>query len=186
MLSISSQSGDGIDKVQSIGGLSFNKYTVKMLQLKTCLYLSKGLAEYVAVLDVDEFFIPKGFHSSFLDVLEGVHSTPSLDNFDSVALQKSRDFGVKVNGQAERHRHPFCFITVNSEVFINRSVNMEVDTVNPWIHERCVCAASVCVTVCPPVHHSPRTLVTLSIPLLIFYFQPIAIIYYCSMDCQPR
>ena len=134
-LSISSQSGDGIDRVQSIGGLSFDKYTVKMLQVNTCLYLSKGLAEYVAVLDVDELFIPKGIHSSFFDVLKGVHSTPSLNNFDSVALQKSLAFGVKVNGDAEVHRHPFCFITVNSEVFIS---HVEVDKEHPWMHERYV------------------------------------------------
>ena len=78
-LSISSQSGDGIDRVQSIGGLSFDKYTVKMLQVNTCLYLSKGLAEYVAVLDVDELFIPKGIHSSFIDVLNGVLQSTDED-----------------------------------------------------------------------------------------------------------
>jgi hypothetical protein len=42
-LSITSQSGDGIDMLGSIGGLVFQGRSVRVMQINACLYASKGI-----------------------------------------------------------------------------------------------------------------------------------------------
>ena len=109
--------------VRSIGGLSFDEDTFKFLQINSCLYLSKGLAEYVAVLGIDGFLIPTGKHRSFLDILKNTYSMPSKFNSDFMAPQRSQDLVEVVKRQAGANMHPLSFINVNSEVLDPRWVN---------------------------------------------------------------
>jgi hypothetical protein len=100
---------DDIDETFSIKGISFHRDTLKILQVNMHMYLSKGLADYVGVWDVDEFFIPKGKHKTILDVIKSTYENePKLEK-------------LKANqGYADNGLHPYCYIMLNTEVMANR------------------------------------------------------------------
>ena len=136
-----SHSGDGIDMVRSIAGLSFYKYAIKTFQINTCLYLSKGSADYISFQDIDEFFIPKGKNSNFIDVLDGIYKNPSA-SYDSTVQQIIKNGRARKAGYADNQEHPFCYISVKSEVFVHKEFKGGEDIVGSrqqWISDRYGC-----------------------------------------------
>jgi hypothetical protein len=73
------------------------------MQINTCLYLTKGLSEYVAILEIDEFFMPKGKYGNFLDVL---NSIPKYD----IRTSDHSSVVSRVGGFADGDDHPYCYI----------------------------------------------------------------------------
>ena len=133
-----SHSGDGIDMVRSIAGLSFYKYAIKTFQINTCLYLSKGLADYISFQDIDEFFIPKGKNSNFIDVLDSIYKNPSA-SYDNSVQQIIKNGRARKNGYADNQEHPFCYISVKSEVFVHKEFKGGEEIVGSrqqWISDR--------------------------------------------------
>ena len=130
-----SQSGDGVALVMSLGGLSFHQNTIKVMQVNTCLYLSKGFAEYVLVLDLQELFIPKGLNWNFQDLLSSIK--PSIDHItrsqyqsqDELINNRIEDISMKDkeitgHGWATDHAHPYCYITVIGEALLHPSIDV--------------------------------------------------------------
>ena len=79
-LSIGSQAGDGVDMVSSLAGMTWNKNAIKIFQANACLYSTKGLADYLMVIDIDEFFVPrfKSGLSSIIDVIRAVEAPKAI------------------------------------------------------------------------------------------------------------
>ena len=121
-LTLISQSNDGIEKVLSVGGLSFDVVVSKVMQINSCLFHSKGLAEYVLVTDIDEFFIPKGFNFNFNDVMNSV-----ARKNDEIDERRLRDDNIA---------HPYCYVRVQGEVVLNPTVYRARDKKHIWIGQR--------------------------------------------------
>jgi metallophosphoesterase superfamily enzyme len=137
---LTSLSGDGIDRVPSVSGLSFDKHAVKIMQINSCLYHSKGMAEYLLVIDLDEFFVPRGNNSNFLDVLKSIEATEVVSD---IAEKGSQHGGIstkkeanKSHGWANKHNHPACYITVSSDVVVNPFIGGYTDAERPWTGQR--------------------------------------------------
>jgi hypothetical protein len=142
-LSIYSQAGDGLDMILSIGGLSWHRVAMKIFQTNMCLYLAKGTADYVAVLDIDELFIPKGRYTNLIDVLRSTIPSrplpqhPPATTLNSLATEWTREVGGgRGPGWADKDAHPYCFIGVTSEVVTNRRTNSEISPLSPWMGQR--------------------------------------------------
>lgn len=139
-VTLSSQSADGIDTIRSMSGMSFHKHSMKVMQINTCLYYAKGMAEYVFALDLDEFFIPKGKNFNFLDVFKAIEPKEDLLVYAALgdgAIPVWRE-KLKTGGQgwASGHAHPSCYISVSSDVMVNPAKGGYSDTERPWIGQR--------------------------------------------------
>ena len=129
---------------------------MKALQINTCLYLAKGMAEYVNVLDIDEFFIPQGKHYNYADVLQTAENSGDAKNegysgdtddnddrddrgnVDEGDDRDGRDGAEEASAAvvfADNQAHPACFFSIDSEVFMNR---ISDDRHHVWIGERYV------------------------------------------------
>ena len=143
-LTVVTQSGDGLDMISSVGGLSWHRAAMKIFQANSCLYLAKGLTEYLAVFDVDEFFIPKGPHMSFMDVVKSTRPSVPLavhpPRTDALALKeewaRKGKGGGRGAGWADKDGHPYCYISVSSEVVPNKRTGGYVDPLHPWMGQR--------------------------------------------------
>jgi hypothetical protein len=93
-----------------------------------------GLAEYIVILDVADFFIPKGTNRNFLDVLNSInHKDVSL--YDKMISRKQERLG------GDEDEHPFCYINIISELVFNvknhdPQLQGGVDPEHPWMGER--------------------------------------------------
>jgi len=47
--------------------------------LNSCLYLAKGTAEYVAIWNIDELFMPKLPHHTIMDVIRSAAAPPGSE-----------------------------------------------------------------------------------------------------------
>lgn len=112
-VTMSSLAIDDADFLYSVRGMSVHRDNLKIYQVNMCTYLSKGMAEYVGLWDIDEFLIPKDKHSTIDSLIEAVESTP-------------RPAG----------NHPFCYLELKSEVVANREATSEVDLQHVWTGER--------------------------------------------------
>jgi len=70
LVSVTSHATDGADYLYSVEGLSWMRDNIKINQVNMCVYLAKGVADYVGIWDVDEFFIPKGRFGNLLQVIQ--------------------------------------------------------------------------------------------------------------------
>ena len=80
-----------------------------------CTYFSKGVADYVAIWDFDEFFIPRGKNKNLLDVIENAYQAEPLDPEISRKFAESNsDNSLWTGGRgwADGNGHPFCFLQV--------------------------------------------------------------------------
>ena len=75
---------------------------------------------------------------NIFDVFKSIYAIPSAssDSPDSPQINSSQL--VRRPGFAEHQRHPFCYITVKPEVFVNRHVGAFTEGENPWMLDRCV------------------------------------------------
>ena len=110
------------------------------MQINSCLYHSRGMAEYLLVIDLDEFFVPKGNNWNFLDVLKSIEATEVVSDG---AEKDSQTGGISMNkeannshGWAIKHNHPACYITVFSDVVVDRFIGGYTDAERPWIGQR--------------------------------------------------
>lgn len=92
-VSISSHSGDDIDFRFTVGGAAAHTDALKIYYTNICLYFAKGMAEYVAIWDFDEFFIPQGNHHSLAGMLTS----------------------ISPDALGDEANHSFCFLEMQSE-----------------------------------------------------------------------
>jgi hypothetical protein len=123
-----------------MSGMSFHKHSMKVMQINSCLFYAKGMAEYVFILDLDEFFIPKGKNFNFLDVFNSIAPKEDLleyaplgDKVISVWREKAKSGG---HGWASGHAHPSCYISVFSDVMVNPVKGGYFDMDRPWVGQR--------------------------------------------------
>ena len=148
-VSIVSQSGDDIYGVSSVGGMEFSISAIEVMQINTCLYLSRGLAEYLFIASSNEFFVPQGDNWNFMDVFKS--TTPKINV--EIKNEKTMDVWRKKkktdstsddsHGWAQQHAHPYCYITVaSSSVYKGTSIDFD-DVMNPWLGQRYQCRMHV-------------------------------------------
>jgi hypothetical protein len=133
-VSLMSQTGDGVYDVRSVGGLEFSDYAIEVIQINTCLFLSKGIAEYLFVVASHEFFIPQGDNWSFQDVFSSIAAKTDIGPKDEKTLsiwQKSK--ADDSQARARKHAHPNCYISVASDIVYNPVALDPTDVGDPWI-----------------------------------------------------
>jgi hypothetical protein len=128
-LSIVSASADNIDFSTTTTGLSWSRIMSKRLHVNMCLFAAKGVADYVAVLDADEYLILKDDKLSVVnDVISLVdvhplHRLHSLSNVPLTIEMLQRHWkGGK--GWADGDAHPLCFMQLSSEVLVDRQLDV--------------------------------------------------------------
>ena len=126
-LTLISQSSDGIERLLSVGGLSLAIVTAKVMQLNSCLFHSKGLAEYVLVTNLDDFFVPQGLNFNFNDVISSIARK-------SIEMNERRLNDL--NRGVEKIAHPYCYIYVHGEVAFNPTAGRYRDANRIWMGQR--------------------------------------------------
>ena len=128
LLTFNSQAGDDINLVNSVLGASLDRDVVKVIYVNMCLYLTKGMVDYLAVWDIDEYFIPQLPHHSISDVIRAAEAPDPLEI--TVGLAAHRGSG---RGWADDFNHPFCYLMLSSEViFSSLGYPEEYDQLKPW------------------------------------------------------
>lgn len=127
-LTVQSHSGDGLDFVFSLAGISIERDNLKNYHVNACTYFAKGMADYVAVWDLDEYFIPRGANRDLLDLVESLdtyrrHTRPWQQSYAAVHGQRSLLERYLAGwqggrGMADGDAHPLCFIQLDSEVVL--------------------------------------------------------------------
>ena len=141
LLTVNSQAGDNIDLLYSVLGAEIPRDNVKVFYVNMCLYLVKGVVDYMAIWDIDEYFIPRYPHQSIMDVVRAVESPvplkPLPDTTEPFDMHGNWSGG---RGWADGEAHPFCFIMLFSEVIYSAVSSDEkpdmFDRENPWIGQR--------------------------------------------------
>jgi hypothetical protein len=136
VMTVSSLAGDNVDLLYSILGLSTDRDNAKVMHVNMCLYLAKGVADYVAVWDTDEYFIPKPPHHTIMDVIRSAESPQPLQPFpndtDVFALSANWKGG---RGWADGHAHPFCYLHLTSDCIFRKDGNPQSVNKVSWIGE---------------------------------------------------
>jgi hypothetical protein len=136
-LSIVSLSQDA-DRVSGWLGLSLDRDVVKVMYVNMCLYLTKGMVSYLAVWDIDEYFIPQLPHHTIMDVIRAAEAPkplvplpPSANPFELV------NTWIGGRGWADGDAHPFCYLRLLSKTFYRSTkVSQKSDLFSPWIGNR--------------------------------------------------
>ena len=137
-LSMTTSAADGIDTLYSTDGISWNRDSAKIIQVNLCTYFSKGMADYVALWDYDEFFIPKGNNKNVIDLVNSLDvptnaplkPTDDPSGVDLIDL-KTKWKGGK--GYADGDAHPLCYIQLQSKVVASETEHYSFDSNRPWI-----------------------------------------------------
>jgi len=128
---------DDTDFSYSMRGMSWNRDTVKIFQVNMCVYLAKGVTDYVGIWDVDEFFIPRGNNRNMLDAIRNAEATsPPIRDTSGVDLVDLRTKWKGGRGMADGDAHPFCYLQLMSNVIANKEAVSEIDMAHPWVGER--------------------------------------------------
>ena len=138
-LTIGSQSGDNIDMVYSLAGMTWNKNSVKIFQSNACLYSAKGQADYLLLIDVDEFFVPRvaSGYTSLLQVIRAVEADFPVEAPESPQiLEEIKPTWAGGRGLADGEAHPLCYMLLSSEVYVNRRSGQALDEEHPWMGDR--------------------------------------------------
>jgi Glycosyltransferase family 92 len=139
LVSLTSHTRDG-DFLYSTEGVSWHRDTMKIFQINMCFFLTKGVTDYVAVWDNDEFFIPKGKNKNMLDVIRAAESPTPLQSFpsDDATFQHLKHTWKGGPGWADGYAHPFCYLQMHSSVVANPKVvlAMDIDMNHLWVGER--------------------------------------------------
>jgi hypothetical protein len=119
-------------------GLSTERDNVKIFNVNTCLYMAKGIVDYIAIWDVDEYFIPKPPHHSIMDVIRSADSYTALTHVTGDPFQLGPVWkGGK--GWADGDAHPLCYLMLSSEVLYRPpGIVDEGDPSAPWVGDRFV------------------------------------------------
>ena len=130
------------------------------MQINTCLYLAKGMAEYVLILELEDLFIPRGNNWNFKNVVGAIQLQPdnrrrknNPSRRKSLSLsQKENEIGSISTRQrnetvsqgrddndlvyASDHAHPYCYINVQTELASHSNQNGRKNLESPWIGQR--------------------------------------------------
>jgi hypothetical protein len=136
-LTFNSQAGDNINLLNSVLGASLDRDVVKVMYVNMCLYLTKGMVSYLAVWDIDEYFIPQLPHHTIMDVIRAAEAPKPLKPFPSSvdpqssgSIHSHRGDG---RGWADGHDHPFCYLMLSSDIiFSSLGYPEEYDQLKPW------------------------------------------------------
>jgi hypothetical protein len=133
-VSLMSQTGDGVYDVRSVGGLEFSNSAIEVMQINTCLFLSKGIAEYLFVAASHEFFIPQGDNWNFQDVFKSIAAKTDIGPKDEKTLSiLQKSIADDSQARAREHAHPNCYISVASDFVYNPVALDPTDVGDPWI-----------------------------------------------------
>lgn len=137
-VSVVSAAGDE-DLVYGLLGMSMHRDNVKIFYVNMCLYLTKGMVDYLAIWDVDEYFIPMLPHHTIMDVIRAQQPTKPMvplveADLDPWQLTKTWRGGP---GWADGDGHAFCYLQMHSEVlFRPEGSKARADSVTPWVGMR--------------------------------------------------
>jgi hypothetical protein len=126
-LSIVSMTTDNIDFTTEFSGLSWSRMSSKVFHATMCLYSAKGVADYVSVLDIDEYLIIKEPSlSSIADLILSVdvHPLRRLEIDSTVPLSQQVTTWRGGVGWADGDAHPLCFMQLYSEVLVDRQLDI--------------------------------------------------------------
>lgn len=115
-LSIASHTEDNLDfRFTLVGGVVRNT-PIKVFNVNMCMYYAKGMADYVAIWDVDEFFIPHGENKNLLNLIAAADTMETIPNRypDRTNLTLAKQSYVSQRGMADGHGHPLCYIQLYS------------------------------------------------------------------------
>ena len=118
--------------------MSMDRDNVKIFYVNMCLFLSKGVADYLAIWDVDEYFIPKPPNYSIIDVIRRADAADPLaplpKDVDPWAMARDWKGG---KGWADGEGHPLCYFMLSSEVLYRPEGSSPVSTLdNRWVGTR--------------------------------------------------
>ncbi|CAE7267252.1 unnamed protein product, partial [Symbiodinium microadriaticum] len=138
LLTVNSQAGDNIDLLYSVLGAELTRDNTKVMYVNMCLYLVKGVVDYMAIWDIDEYFIPRFPHQSIMDVVRAVEAPEPLKPLP----EGTEPFDIHKNwtggrGWADGEAHPFCFLMLFSEVIYSNMGYPEVyDPKRIWVGQK--------------------------------------------------
>lgn len=139
-VSVVSTSEDEVDLVPSFSGMSWPILGIKLLHINFCLYQAKGVADYVSLLDADEFFVPLLPHTSIPQVLAALESPvpiPPASVHDEEGLKSLQQTWKPAPGLADGEGHPFCHLILQSySVFNAPGESRNYDQLDPWVGSR--------------------------------------------------
>ena len=90
-LTLVSSTHDGFDMLYSVDGIRWGRDIIKQLHVNMCTYAAKGVANYVAVWDTDELFVPLGAHRGIMDVIRASEASEPLRPAYTRSLANSTD-----------------------------------------------------------------------------------------------
>ena len=108
---MTSQTDD--DFVFTTGGMAWSRAYSKVIEVNLCTALFRGMAHYVAVWDVDEYFIPLSPSLTIQDVID--------------PMAASND------GMADGENHPYCYFHFQSHVLANDPTNFRAYYKPQWV-----------------------------------------------------
>jgi hypothetical protein len=137
LMSVTSTAGD-LDGKYGLFGMNMQRDNVKVFNVNTCLYLVKGVADYVAIWDIDEYFIPKPPHHTIMDVIRGAESPTPLQPFSPIENPfEIFETWKGGRGWADADGHPLCYLMLSSKVVNRISTTAAEPTITtPWIGDR--------------------------------------------------
>lgn len=131
-LTIMSESGDNINLWGSTLGIKWTRLAIRNLQINNCLYLAKGMAEYLGVWDVNEYFLPQLPHHTIQDVINSV-VFPFNFSLDPNNILPSNVNNWKGGvGLADGDGHPLCYLKLSGYTTLLNAVPQRIS--NHWIH----------------------------------------------------
>ena len=96
--------------------------------MNLCTYLAKGMADYVGVWDLDEYFIPRGKNRNIVDFISALDNySPNQPSEEILYRDVHGDRNVSEvfaagwkggRGFADKDAHPLCYISLHSEVLL--------------------------------------------------------------------
>ena len=138
VVSVTSAAGDE-DLVYGVLGMSMHRDNVKIFYVNMCLYLTKGMVDYLAIWDVDEYFIPMLPHHTIMDVIRAQEASKPM-----IPLNESENDAWELTtswkggpGWADGDAHPFCYLQMHSDVLMRpKDSKMRADSDTPWVGMR--------------------------------------------------
>eukprot|EP01031_Cornospumella_fuschlensis_P039335 gene39335-47878_t len=131
------------DALFVLEGMQFFRVFMASLQSTLCLYRSKGVYDYMMVLDYDEMFVPRFKLEPSTETLKtlialnthvGMSTSKKMDLFSEKLRQGNWQPSA---GWADHHRHPACFLSVKPQVFLQRKQNIKrpIGSSPSWLGE---------------------------------------------------
>lgn len=125
-----------------VHGAMWEKSFVWTMQANACLYYSKGVADFLLILDVDQFLVPREHHGteSIHRLLDNQMINDEIETLDErlfLHLQEDEEQWRGGAGWADRHKHPLCFLRIPSQpVLASKQQQQPLQQQSGWIGRR--------------------------------------------------